>query len=156
MTDADSIAFVEGIKNSTVLRSELQRNAKNILRVILKSLNFRYFLEGDVVGSQTDLDANNALFETGPLKDGEVATFHVGEAVNCGVRLTYTSPADSLTQMPVDFFINGARRGTFALNGTNGEESSDIILCWTAGDTNNIHLKFDPTLVEVKKLEVIV
>ena len=148
--------IVEGIKNGTVLRGELQRNAKNILRVILKSLNFRYFLEGDVLGSQTDLDADNALFETGPLKDGEVATFHVGVAVNCGVRLTYTSPADSLTQMPVDFFINGARRGTFALNGTNGEESSDIILCWTAGDTNNIHLKFDPSLVEVKKLEIIV
>ena len=143
------------VKNGTLPRGELQRNAKNVLSVILRSLNFRYFLEGDVVGSQTDLSASNVLFETGALANEEIATFDVEVAVNCGVRLTYTSPADTLTQMPVHFFINGKRRGTFALNGTSGEESSDIVLCWSDTGVNNIHLSFDPTLVEVKKLEVI-
>ena len=148
--------IVEAVKEGKVLRSELQRNAKNVLRVLMKSPNFKYFLEGDVVGQQTDLSASNVMFTAEKLANGDIATFDVEVAVNCGVRITYTSPADSLTQMPADFFINGKRRGTFALNGTNGEESSDIILCWTETGKNDIHLSFDPSLVEVKKIEVVV
>lgn len=148
--------LVEAVKNGAVSRGELQRNAKNVLRVLMKSPNFRYFLEGDVIGQQQDLSASNVIFETGALANEEVATFDVEVAVNCGVRITYSSPADSLTQMPVDFFIGGKRRGTFALNGTNGEESSDIILCWTNTGKNDVSLTFDPSLVEVKKLEIIV
>ena len=148
--------IVEAVRNGKVLRSELQRNAKNVLRVIMKSTNFRYFLEGDVVGQQEDLSASNVIFATEKLANEEVTSFDVEVAVNCGVRITYTSPADSLTQMPVHFFINGKRRGTFALNGTNGEESSDIVLCWTDTGKNDIHLSFDPSLVEVKMIEVVV
>ncbi len=148
--------IMEAVKNGKVLRSELQRNAMNVLRVLLKSLNFKYFMEGDVVGQQTDLSASNVIFEAENLANGQIVSFDVEVAVNCGVRITYTSPADSLTQMPANFYINGKRRGTFALNGTNGEESSDIVLCWTESGKNNINLSFDPSLVEVKKIEVVV
>ncbi len=148
--------IMEAVRNGKVLRSELQRNAMNVLRVLLKSLNFKYFMEGDVVGQQTDLSASNVIFDAENLANGQIVSFDVEVAVNCGVRITYTSPADTLTQMPANFYINGKRRGTFALNGTNGEESSDIVLCWTDSGKNNINLSFDPSLVEVKKIEVVV
>ncbi len=148
--------IMEAVKAGKVLRSELQRNAKNVLRVLLKSTNFRYFLEGDVIGQQTDLSESNVIFAAENLANEEKVSFDVEVAVNCGVRITYTSPADSLTQMPTHFFINGKRRGTFALNGTCGEESADIVLCWTDTGKNDIHLSFDPSLVEVKKIEVVV
>lgn len=148
--------IMEAVRNGKVLRSELQRNAMNVLRVLLKGLNFKYFMEGDVVGQQTDLSASNVIFDAENLANGQIVSFDVEVAVNCGVRITYTSPADTLTQMPANFYINGKRRGTFALNGTNGEESSDIVLCWTDSGKNNVNLSFDPSLVEVKKIEVVV
>ncbi len=147
--------IAEAVKNGTLLRSELQRNAKNILSVLMKTPNFRYYLEGDVVGQQMDLSASNIVFAAENIAN-EVDTSYVMEVgINCGVRITYTSPADSLTQMPVDLYVNGRRQGTFALNGTSGEESTDTVLCWINAGKTDIKLSFDTSLVEVKKLEVI-
>lgn len=146
--------LVEAVKEGTLLRSELQRNAKNVLSVLMKTANFKHYLEGDVVGEQVDFSATNILFSAENVANEEERTFNVEEGANCGIRITYTSSADSLTQMSVDLYINGSKTGTFGLNGTLGEEKTDTILGWVADGENTLKLSFDSSLVEIKKVEI--
>ena len=147
--------LVDAVEEGKLSRSVLQRNAKNILTVLMNTLNFRYFLEGDVMGELADYSDMKTVFTAENLANGEETTFELSEGANSGARITYTSPADSLAQMFVDLYVNGRKFGIFGLNGTLGKEKTDIVLGWLGAGKNTLKLSFDPTLVQVKKIEII-
>ena len=134
---------LESLKKGEVKRAELQRNAANVLKVVLRSNAMKRLLGTaetvEIVGRE----------EEGAVSQEEVPCYHVVDELTVDLRgvkaerdssysfvmdletlgeyrftLTASSNAGELAQIPVTVFCMGTASGTFTWNGTGGEPVS--------------------------------
>lgn len=133
----------QALKNGTLTRAELQRNAKNILSFLLKTNALKRLAgEADIVEIIGRDDSENE--ESAPViwydidekltidlegiksRKGSNCSFalKVSETGWYNVTITASSKASELAQMPVTLFLTGSASGTFTWNGTDGKTVS--------------------------------
>lgn len=134
---------LESLKKGEVKRAELQRNAANVLKVVLRSNAMKRLLGTaetvEIVGRE----------EEGAASQEEVPCYHIVDELTVDLRgvkssrdasysfvldlekqgvfrytLTASSEAGELAQIPVTVFCMGTASGTFTWNGTGGEPVS--------------------------------
>ncbi len=130
---------VESLAKGELKRAELQRNAANMLKVVLRSNAMKRLL-----GTAESVEITGRE-EEGAATQGEVQTYHMGDRLVVDladvktardtsfsfvldmerqgmVRFTLTASSDAgeLAQIPVTVFCMGTVVGTFTWNGTGG------------------------------------
>lgn len=135
---------LESLKNGTLLRAELQRNAKNICRFLLHTPAMNRLLdEPDEItivnrpAEDTPSDEPVIFYDvydddfTLPLEDictDRGTSYSFGLKVHnpsyYKVTLTASSTQGELAQIPVTLFSLGSASGTFTWNGTDGKPVS--------------------------------
>ena len=130
---------LESLRRGELKRAELQRNAMNVLKVVLRTNAMKRMLgtakEIEIVGreeegavSQKEVPCYNLAKElTVDLRDVKVVRdssySFVLDLENPGMyefTLTASSDSGELAQIPVTVFVMGTACGTFTWNGTNG------------------------------------
>ena len=130
---------LESLAKGELQRAELQRNAANVLKVVLRSNAMKRMLGTteavEIIGRE----------EEGQAEQGEVPTYHIADRLVVDlsdvktardtsfsfvldmerqgmVRFTLTASSDAgeLAQIPVTVFCMGTASGTFTWNGTGG------------------------------------
>ncbi len=135
---------LDSLKNGTLTRGELQRNAKNICKMLMGTLAMKRLLgtadEIEIINRPDDgesFDASDVEFHkldgtvTIPLEGVNTekgASYVFGlDIVRTGkFKATITAKSDSgeVAQMPVTLFALGTPTGVYTFNGTNGEWAS--------------------------------
>ncbi len=129
------------LEAGTLTRGELQRNAKNICKMLMGTLAMKRLLgtadEIEIINRPNDgenFDASNVEFHkldgslTLPLagintEKGSSYVFALDIVRTGKFRATITAKSDSgeVAQMPVTLFVLGTPTGVYTFNGTNGE-----------------------------------
>lgn len=149
--------ILSSLESGELNRSQLQRNAMNILNFIVKSRALERFIErgGRLVESLADnLDALETIKEFGELKNGE-DTYYIfpftGKSLFC---IDYSSEDNELLQMIMNITINGMSAGCLSINGTNGETKR--VYCDVATTERRSHIKitYPDAKMKFEKLEI--
>lgn len=140
---------LDSLKNGELTRGELQRNAMNILRFLLKTHALKRMMGCDDVteiinrpADVSDIDSTNIVFhdidreltlDLSGVNTDKGGSYAFGlNTVNAGVyRVTITASCglSELAQTSVSLFALGSASGTYTFNGTNGalvSQSRDI------------------------------
>ena len=131
---------LESLEKGELKRSELQRNAANILRVILRSNAMKRLMGQEEAVEITNRD------EEGVISQEDVPCYHISDSLTVDLKnvkavrdtsysfildmekagmydfsITASSDAGELAQIPVTVFFMGTACGTFTWNGTGGK-----------------------------------
>ncbi len=127
---------LESLEKGLLMRSELQRSAKNICNVLLQSHSFRRLLRGEQILTQssstfnqtqsilTKIEANTEIMldgvdtSAGNEKSWELDVVNGGEYT---LAFTVMSNLNPLAQLPINVLINDQFSSTFVFNGTDGQ-----------------------------------
>ena len=134
---------LESLKKGEVKRAELQRNAANVLRVVLRSNAMKRLLgtawtieitgrEEEGAAGQEEVPCyqlgNDLTVDLSAVKTARDASYSfvldLEEPGPYRFTLTASSNAGELAQIPVTVFCMGTASGTFTWNGTNGKPVS--------------------------------
>ncbi|WP_028974059.1 glycoside hydrolase family 3 protein [Spirochaeta cellobiosiphila] len=131
------------LEEGVITRSELQRNARNILGFILNSLSMLHYtnaiskeeLEGLNSEEDDEFDPSSLEYHYGEgpelIVDASVISTNKGQHELFGICLAingtydlvvrYKSDLTELAQLPISLYIDNVNKGTISLNGTQGE-----------------------------------
>ncbi len=162
MPAQDAVTFnsniEESLKNGTLARGQLQRNAKNILNYIMGTHTFERFIEngGKIETSLKDkLDELESVFEYKKPKNGQAVSIdykNTGKHLLC---IEYTANAPSISQFVITAKINDKINTSVTVSGTNGKRERTYIDFTVNTPKISITLSF-PKLVSVDKIAVMV
>lgn len=146
--------IMQGLNEGFITRGELQRNAKNVLRYILKSPTFAKYVLGG---------CNRPVFDT--IDDSKMQTvlcaenvqaddkyeFVIDEKQDIVICATMYSSLSSLAQSSVFVYIDGKNAAYFSINGLSESLQKKCVTCEEG--THCVTVKFDdPT--EIRKIEI--
>ena len=125
MVVSDAIHYdddlLESFQNKYVTPGEMQRMAKNILSVAMKS---HAFSRGEVAFTENDFSsANDIVYELNALKNGEKISPLLPSGAYVA-ELTYNAQGSTLAQMIVRVFVDDKNPIILILNKTDGQEVS--------------------------------
>ena len=170
----NTLALLEGGELS---RGELQRNCRNILEFLLRSLAMKH-LAGEISeGEQqelkqdrgTDFSPEDLVYHHSSddrvVLDGRKFSTAKGQEELFGITLeksgeyevvlTYSSSLGELAQLPVSLYMDNINKGTFSLRGTEGEKKAALMdLGMVFGVNHYFKLYFSQTGLDVESLEI--
>ncbi len=149
--------ILSSLENGTLHRSQLQRNAMNILNFIMNSRAMQRFIDrgGRLVESLADdLDALETIKEYGEIKSGEDVYYvfpFTGKSLFC---IDYSCEDNELLQMVMNITINNLSAGCLSVNGTNGKTVR--VYCDVATTERRSHIKitYPDQRMKLEKLEI--
>lgn len=137
------------VQSGRITRAQLQRNAKNILGFLLKSLAMK---------RELGLIDRNAFRGYG--QDVAEAEGEAIEITNCKdggyvIEITALSKTGELAQIPVSVFVDQVYRGTIAVRGTSGQKKIiKMILGNMQGETHAVKLVYRKNEVTVSNTNI--
>ena len=167
---------LEMLEKGVITRGELQRNCRNILEFLLRSLAMKHRM-GDISPEELDdmKQDRESDFDPGDLVyyrstddrvmiDGSTFTTVKGTAEVFGITveqfgfyevvMTYSSSLGELAQLPVSLYMDNIIKGTFSLKGTEGKKKQAVIdLGMVFGANHFFKLFFSHTGLDVESLE---
>ena len=160
MLSSDALTFNsnidESLKNGTLTRGQLQRNAKNILNYIMGTHTFERFIENGgklEVSLKDKIDELESVFEYKKPKNGQAIAIdykNTGKHLLC---IEYTANAPSISQFVITAKINDNINASVTISGTNDKKESTYIDFTVHNITGNIVMSF-PQLVNIEKIAV--
>lgn len=122
ITNKDNI--MESLASGTLKRGEIQRNAMNICRYVMKTHAFeRFIADGYTLQSNLydNIDNLSVAYEIENISSDKDITVSLEESGQYLLVLEMTPDAPSLTQTTVQILINEKNAASVTTNGTNGE-----------------------------------
>ncbi len=149
--------ILSSLENATLHRSQLQRNAMNILKFIINSRAMERFIDrgGRLVESLADdFDALETIKEYGEIKNGEDVYYvfpFTGKSLFC---IDYSSNDNELLQMIMNVTVNNLSAACLSVNGTNGKTVR--VWCDIATTERRSHIKivYPEQKMKIEKLEI--
>ena len=121
-TNKDNL--MTSLASGELTRGELQRNAMNLLRYILKTHSFeRFIADGCVIKNNLadKIDSLKTVYETQAVAAGCEISVALAEAGHYLLVLEMKSDAPALTQTSMRILVNGHSASSVITNGTEGE-----------------------------------
>lgn len=160
MLSSDALTFNsnidESLKNGTLTRGQLQRNAKNILNYIMGTHTFERFIENGgklEVSLKDKIDELETVFKSSKIQNGKQIKIdykNIGKHLLC---IEYASNAPSISQFVIAVKINNEINTSVTVSGTDGKSESAYIDFTTYSKEGCISISF-PQLVCVGKIAV--
>jgi beta-glucosidase len=116
--------LMDSLASGELTRGELQRNAMNLLRYIMKTHTFeRFVADGCVVKSNLadKIDSLKTIYETKAVCAGSEICVTLAEAGQYLLILEIKSDTPALTQTSMRVLVNGHSASSVITNGTEGE-----------------------------------
>ena len=170
----------ERFEAGEVTRSDLQRNAKNILKFIMKSQAMLHELNliskedleeingqdddgnislEDIVYYYADKDSNDIIIDASNFNnkkgDSEVFGISLNELGLYNIEITMKSEQGSLSQLPLSIYYDNALKSTITIRGTEGEwvtESRELGFIF--GVNHYIKLYFGASGLDIDKVVI--
>ncbi|HOJ47793.1 MAG TPA: glycoside hydrolase family 3 C-terminal domain-containing protein [Bacillota bacterium] len=153
-TNKDNL--MDALASGELKRGELQRNAMNLLRYILKTRAFARFLaDGCALKNNLadKIDRLNTVYETETVSSGAEIALHLAEAGQYLLVLELRADTPVLTQTSMRILVNGHSAASVVTNGTEGETATKTsALSLVKGETRFL-LKY-PNEITVRKLKL--
>ncbi len=149
--------ILSSLESGELHRSQLQRNAMNLLGFIKDSRAMERFVArgGRLVESLADdLDALETIKEFGEMKDGEDFYYvfpFTGKSLFC---IDYSSDDNELLQMIMNITINNLSAGCLSVNGTNGKTVRVYCDIATTERRSHIKITYPSEKMKVENLEI--
>lgn len=121
-TNKDNL--LASLASGELKRGELQRNAMNLLRYIMKTHSFERFLEDGCVLKNNladKIDSLKTVYETDTVSAGSDIVLHLTEAGQYLLVLELRSDTPPLTQTSMRVLVNEHSASSVVTNGTEGE-----------------------------------
>ncbi len=149
--------ILSSLESGVLHRSQLQRNAMNILNFILNSKALERFIDrgGKLTESLADdLDALETIKEFGEIKNDE-DTYYIfpftGKSLFC---IDYSSDDNELLQMIMNITINGMSAGCLSVNGTSGETKRVYCDITTTERRSHILITYPDAKMKIKNVKI--
>jgi len=144
-----SASILEGLKNKTVSRSEIQRSCKNILVWILKSNTFKDYVQRGCVPKYPiviNTDKLTVVDNISTVESEKEYIVNVKSGTNTAIVFKISSELDSLAQIPITVKVDNFEFSIIT-NGTSGKQidvTRFIKTDWL--DVHKITLKYSNAL----------
>ncbi len=161
MPTSDSLNFnddiEESLKDGSLTRGQLERNAKNILNYLLSSHTLERFIKFGT--SITDeLIEGIKDKETTSIENAKANTVYTFKADKPGRHkaiINYRSSEAPVTQMTISLNLDGNTAGAITVNGTDGNKKTTVIEFDTMSCTMHISLDFPEKLIAIQRMQII-
>ena len=126
------------LENTGNLRGALFRNAKNILRAMMKTPAFEKSLSGAAeIPQDAEHGRGEVFFEIKDVRCGAEYEVNAGEDADYTCAVTYRAQSQDTVQIPVVIFVNGERY-VCMLRGTEGAQENKFLQIPLAAGQNKI------------------
>lgn len=157
--DKDNI--ICSLKNGTLSRGMLQRNAMNICRYLMNTHAYERFVAG---GGKIEDDIAKHIGEMSVIftadgiePDKEFSYDYTGndaQNVRFAIRAYMSSDASALAQSTIQFYVNGKYATSMTVNGTDGQTVSQIRAIKLVNGENRLSVRYPNAFLTVAKIEL--
>ena len=159
MVNADSekaaAEIMQALSDGKISRSELLRNAVNILNVITTTPTFERFIDGEgMVNEVADIEKmslSESFCDVKPNKEYKVNT---DEGKMYAVRAEVSSQQQELVQIPIKVYVNGNSAALIMAQGTGGEKKTFIADFYMMKGENKVSFDFTEESAAVSKIDL--
>lgn len=159
MVNADSekaaAEIMQALSDGKISRSELLRNAVNILNVIMTTPTFERFIDGEgMVNEVADIEKmslSESFCDVKPNKEYKVNT---DEGKMYAVRAEVSSQQQELVQIPIKVYVNGNSAALIMAQGTGGEKKTFIADFYMMKGENKVSFDFTEESAAVSKIDL--
>ena len=155
LTNQNNDNTEESLKNASLTRGQLQRNARNVLNFVLSSTTFKKYIENgcpELKALKLDLNNHECVFSVENITKDQQINVDVKSGYYF-MACTYTDDSSTLAQHNIYAFLGDTRILWFAANGTEGKEAFVLQPVFIPEITDNTLRMEAPETFRLKKLE---
>ena len=146
----------EALKDGTLTRGQLQRNAVNLLNYIVNTHSLERFVEsgGKLILSLKDkIDELSTVYEYGAVNNKDTIDIDLDKPGKYLLCADYTSDASELAQLTISTSLNGVEATKATVRGTNGTTKTAYLDYTLLGTKMSVTFQF-PEALHIKGIRV--
>ena len=155
--DSEKVAaeIMQALSDGKTSRSELLRNAVNILNVIMTTPTFERFIDGeDMVNEAADIEKMSLSESFCDVKPNKEYNVNTDEGKMYAVRAEVSSQQQELVQIPIKVYVNGNSAALIMAQGTGGEKKTFIADFYMMKGENKVSFDFTEESATVSKIDL--